>query len=190
MELFGFVETSTHGETSVVQTNDKLKDSVDFLEKIKTMPALESFDENDLKELLRISKIASYKPDELIVEEKAYEGWIYYLISGRVGIVKKGIEIAQLRRVGDLFGDMGPMGPTDLDVSIFALDETTCLKINLSKVEGLASENRFVFRYAIFRGFAEVMAKRLRITTEKYLKAKEELDLLHKQLKARSSEQT
>ena len=182
MELFGFVEADTTEEACVMRTKDKLKDSVDFLEKIKTLPALESFDENDIKELLRISKIASYEPDELIVEEKAYEGWIYYLISGRVRIVKKGMEIAQLRRTGDLFGDMGPMGPNDLSVSVYAQDETTCLKINLSKIDGLMSENRFVFRYAIFRGFAEVMAKRLRITTEKYLKAKEELELLRQQL--------
>lgn len=161
-----------------MRTDDKLKNSVDFLEKIRTLPALECFDEKDLKELLRISKITRYEPGELIIEENRYGGWIYYLITGSVRIVKKGLESAVLRRTGDVFGDMGAMGTGDLSASVFAVGETTCLKFNMSKVEGLPNENRFVFRYAIFRGFAEVLAKRLSITNEKYLKAKEELERL------------
>ena len=91
-------------------TAGKLKDSFDIIEKIKTMPALESFDEKDLKELLRISKIVRYDPDELIVDESSYDGWIYYLISGRVRIVKAGNELAVLQRTGDVFGEVGSMG--------------------------------------------------------------------------------
>lgn len=159
-------------------TAEKLKDSVDFLEKIKTMPALESFNEDDLKELLRISKIVRYKPDELIVDESSYDGWIYYLISGKVSIAKAGNEIAVLQHTGDVFGEVGGMGSGALSVSVTALDESTCLKIDLSSVDGLPNENRYVFRYVIYRGFAEVLAKRLRITTEKFLTAKKELEKL------------
>ncbi len=159
-------------------TAQKLKDSVDFLEKIKTMPALESFNEDDLKELLRVSKIVRYKPDELIVDESSYDGWIYYLISGKVRIAKDGNEMAVLQHTGDVFGEVGGMGSGALSVSVTAQDESTCLKIDLSCVDGLPNENRYVFRYVIYRGFAEVLAKRLRITTEKFLAAKKELDKL------------
>ena len=156
--------------------SEKLNNSVDLIEKIKTMPALESFDDNDLKELLRISKIVRYAPKELIVDESSYDGWIYYLISGRVRIVKSGNELAVLRRTGDVFGEVGGMGSGDLSVSVYALEEATCLKIDISSVDGLPNENRWVFRYVIYRGLAEVLAKRLRITTEKFLSAKEELE--------------
>ena len=182
MELFKSVKEAAFEETPTMHTADKLKDSVDIIEKIKTLPALESFDEKDLKELLRISKIARYEPGELIVDEGAYNKWIYYLISGRVRIVKKGAELAILQRTGDVFGDVGSMGSGDLSVSVDAIDQATCLKIDISSVDGLPNENRFVFRYAIFRGFAEVLAKRLRITTSKYLEAKEELEQLRRKL--------
>lgn len=165
-----------------MHSEKKLKNSVDVIEKIKTLPALESFDEKDLKELLRISKIVRYEPGELIVDEGAYNKWIYYLISGRVRIVKKGAELAILQRTGDVFGDVGSMGSGDLSVSVDAIDQATCLKIDISSVDGLPNENRFIFRYAIFRGFAEVLAKRLRITTSKYLEAKEELERLRRKL--------
>jgi len=166
-----------------MRTADKLKDSVDIIEKIKTLPALESFDEKDLKELLRISKIVRYEPGEPIVDEGAYDKWLYYLISGRVRIVKKDTELAILQRTGDVFGEVGSMGSGELSVSVFALDEATCLKIDISSVDGLPNENRFVFRYAIFRGFAEVLAKRLRITTSKYLEAKAEIERLKSLIK-------
>jgi CRP-like cAMP-binding protein len=162
-------------ELSAMPT-EKLSSSVDIIEKIKTMPALESFDDKDLKELLRISKIVRYAPKELIVDESSYDGWIYYLISGRVRIMKAGNELAVLQRTGDVFGEVGKMGRGDLSVSVFALDEATCLKIDISSVDGLPNENRWVLRYVIYRGFAEVLAKRLRITTEKYLSAREELN--------------
>ena len=155
---------------------ENLNASVDLIEKIKTMPALESFDDKDLSELLRISKIVRYQPKALIVDETSYDGWIYYLISGRVRIVKTGNELAVLRRTGDVFGDVGGMGRGELSVSVVALDEAVCLKIDISNVDGLPNENRWVFRYVIYRGFAEVLAKRLRITTEKFLAAKEELE--------------
>ncbi len=161
-----------------MRTTDKLKESGDIIEKIKTLPALESFNEKDLKELLRISKIVRYEPGESIVDESSYDGWIYYLISGRVRILKKGTEMAVLQRTGDVFGEVGSMNGNELSVSVFALDHATCLKIDISNVDGLPHENRFVFRYVIFRGFAEVLAKRLRITTEKYLRAKEEIERL------------
>ena len=160
-----------------MKTEEKINDSVDILAKIKTLPALESFNEKDLKELLRISKIVRYEPDELIVDERGYDGWIYYLIAGRARIVKKGAELAILKHTGDVFGQVGDIsGGGDLSVSVYALDETTCLKIDISTIDGLPNENRFIFRYVIYRGFAEVLAKRLRITTEKYLKTKEELE--------------
>ena len=162
----------------MMSTPDKLKDSVDIIEKIKTLPAMESFGEKDLKELLRISKIVRYEPGELIVDESSYDGWIYYLISGRVRIAKAGNDLAVLQRTGDVFGEVGSMGREELSVSVYAIDEATCLKIDISSVDGLPNENRYVFRYVIFRGFAEVLAKRLRITTEKFLSAKAELEKL------------
>jgi CRP-like cAMP-binding protein len=175
-------EACLREEDPAMPISEKLDTSVDIIEKIKTMPALESFDEKDLKELLRISKIVRYAPKELIVDERTYDGWIYYLISGRVRIVKAGNELAVLQRTGDVFGEVGSMGRGDLSASVHALEDSICLKIDISSVDGLPNENRWVFRYVIYRGFAEVLAKRLRITTEKFDAAKKEI----RKLKAKS----
>jgi CRP/FNR family transcriptional regulator, cyclic AMP receptor protein len=161
-----------------MQDAEKPSNNMDILQKIKTMPAMASMNEKELTELLRISKISSYEPGELIVDEGTYDGWIYYLISGRVRIVKNGTELAVLRRIGDIFGAIGAITGGDLAVSVYALDDATCLKIDMSHLDSLPNDNRYVFRYVIFRGVAEILAKRLRVTTEKYLKAKEEIKQL------------
>lgn len=162
---------------------EKMDSKQDILGKIKTLPAMASFEDKDLQELLRISKIARFNVGDRIVEEKQHDGWIYYLISGSVRIVKKETELAVLHHVGDIFGDVGLLNNSDLSVSVHALEDTVCLKIAVSNMDGLSNENRFVFRYAIFRSVAEIMAKRLRITTQKYLAAKEEVERLKARLK-------
>ena len=63
-------EAAASEEAPNMRTADKLKDSVDIIAKIKTLPALETFDERDLKELLRISKIVRYNPGELIADDR------------------------------------------------------------------------------------------------------------------------
>ena len=166
------------------QPVDKMENEQDLLGKIKTLPAMASFEDKDLQELLRISKIARYSTGDRIVEEKNHDGWIYYLISGRVRIIKKETELAVLHHVGDIFGDVGLLNNNDLTVSVHALEDTVCLKIAVSNMDGLSNENRFIFRYAIFRSIAEIMAKRLRITTQKYIAAKKEIEQLKAQLKA------
>ena len=66
-ELGNIVKSMKANKTLVV--TDKGLTETGILEKIKTLPALGAFDENDLKELLRISKIATYQPDDLIAVE-------------------------------------------------------------------------------------------------------------------------
>jgi CRP/FNR family transcriptional regulator, cyclic AMP receptor protein len=53
-----------------------------------------------------------------------------------------------------------------------------CLRINLAHIDRLPTNNRYAFRYALYRGFAEALAERLRVTTDKYLAAKEALETI------------
>lgn len=87
--------------------SDYLKDNSTLTQKLRQIPTLELFDEKDLQGALQLSKIRKYKPGELILEEGSYDNWIYFLVSGKVRIVKHGEELSVLRRKGDVFGEMG-----------------------------------------------------------------------------------
>jgi CRP-like cAMP-binding protein len=157
----------------------KSTDNEDLItQTLRQMPALDLLADDALHDLARISRIESYEAGDTIIAEGSYGGWVYYLLSGKIRIVKRGREMATLMRIGDLFGEMGVIDYGMRSASVQAVTAVTCLRINLANVDRLPTNNRYAFRYTLYRGFAEAMAERLRITTEKYLAAKEALEKL------------
>jgi CRP-like cAMP-binding protein len=87
--------------------SDYLKESEELIQKLRGIPALRSFDEKDLKGVLNLSKIRKYEPEELIIAEGQHDNWVYFLVSGKVRIVKDNKELSVLDGRGDVFGEMG-----------------------------------------------------------------------------------
>ncbi|MBW1692120.1 MAG: Crp/Fnr family transcriptional regulator [Deltaproteobacteria bacterium] len=155
--------------------SDYLKGNTGLIQKLRQIPTLGVFDEKDLQGALQLSKIRKYEPGELILEQDSYDNWIYFLVSGKVRIVKNGKELSVLRRSGDVFGEMGVIDGSARSASAYAIDETVCLVIDASYIDRLSGNDRVAFCYILFRVFAECLVNRLRLTTEELIKAKEEI---------------
>jgi CRP/FNR family transcriptional regulator, cyclic AMP receptor protein len=145
---------------------------------LRRMPSMEFLGDDALNDLARISRIDSFEAGDIIIAEGSYGGWVYYLLSGKIRIVKRGREMATLMRVGDLFGEMGVIDFGMRSASVQAVTKVACLRINLAHIDRLPTNNRYAFRYALYRSFSEALAERLRVTTEKYLAAKEALETI------------
>jgi len=151
----------------------------EILERLRTIPVLKAFDDEELQELLKMSEIREYDPGDLILEEGKTDGWIFYLVSGKVTISKKGKQLVTLETTGDVFGEMGAINGTVRSASVHALDSAICLSLNVVDIDKFSAKNRFAFRYIIYREFAQILANRLRETTEELIKAKEEIEKLN-----------
>jgi CRP-like cAMP-binding protein len=149
-----------------------LKESSALIEKLRQIPTLELFDEKDLQGALQLSKMRKYEPGELILEEGSHDNWIYFLVSGKVRIVKHGNQLTVLSRRGDVFGEMGVIDGSARSASAYAIDETVCLATDSSYIDKLSGNDKLAFCYILFRVFAEVLANRLRVTSEELIKAK------------------
>lgn len=156
--------------------SDYIKYNYDIIQSLKQVPMLNSFEEKELQELLRLSEIREYKSGVLIFEEGTYDGCIYYLVHGTAKIVKNGKEVSVLKRAGDIFGEMGVLDGSVRSASVYAKDECLCLAINITHIDSFSVKNEFEVKYRIYRGFAEVLANRLRVTTEELIRVKEELE--------------
>jgi len=156
--------------------DEYLRENTDIIRKLRQIPALESFSEVDLKELLQLANLKEFAPGELILKEGSKDTWIFYLVSGKVRIVKGGRELVILKRIGDVFGEMGIVESTVRSASVYAIEKSVCLATDISLISSVPEENRSNFRYVIFRGFAEVLANRLRETTEELLNARAEIE--------------
>ena len=157
---------------------DFLKDSEMIIQKLMKIPAMRALERRHLEALLKMSEVREFEPGEKILEEGQFEHCIFYLISGKARIVKDDKELATIRRTGDVFGEMGVIDGSARSASVFAVEKTVCLQTDMSSVEELYGDSKLAFRYTIFRGFAQILANRLRMTSEELLRSREELSRL------------
>jgi len=55
-----------------------LKENLDLMEKLKSVPLLHSFGKKDMNKLLSFSKIKKYSAGEIIIEEGSYDNWFIF----------------------------------------------------------------------------------------------------------------
>ncbi|MGV8058122.1 MAG: Crp/Fnr family transcriptional regulator [Smithellaceae bacterium] len=152
-----------------------VKENLELMEKLKNVPVLHSFGKTDINKLLSFSNIKKYFAGEAIIEEGSYDNWIYFLVDGNVRIVKEGAEIDTLRRTGDVFGEMCVIDGSPRSASVEAIDDVICLATDVSFMDSLYSEDKVAFCSIFYQMVAEVLACRLRDTSNELVKIKEEL---------------
>ncbi|MFH1981753.1 MAG: cyclic nucleotide-binding domain-containing protein [Pseudomonadota bacterium] len=158
-----------------MMTEDLLKDNDELIRRLLQIPALKSFGKAELRALLRMSRIRRFGEGDLIFEEGVHGRRVYYLISGKVKIVKDRKELMVLQRTGDVFGEIGAIEGGARTASVVALGETLCVELDISELEAGAGDNLFLFRYMVFRGFSEILAYRLRVTTKELVALRNEV---------------
>ena len=159
-----------------------IKENKDIIQKLRDIPILKSMSKEDLRGILTMSKLVTYEEEEYIIREGQYDNWIYFLLSGKVGIHKQGEIIATLQRLGDLFGEMGVIDGSPRSASIIALAETTCLCIDASYVDRLEGGSKIIFSSILYRIFSEILANRLRMADEELVKLRDENSILKEDL--------
>ncbi len=155
--------------------NEFLNDNQETIQYLKKIPALECFSERDLETFMRFSEVKTYKENTIIIEENTLDDRVFYLINGKAKVMKNGRELIILRRTGDVFGEIGVVTGIARSASVYAAGPTTCLIVQTSQIDNLNEENRLTFKYVLYRGFAEILANRLKRTTEELMDAKMEL---------------
>ena len=165
-------------QDSMIMTDGTLLDNDELIRRLSNIPALKSFGELEIRALLQLSCIRQFRDGDRIFEEGAKSRLAYYLISGKVKIVKKNKELMTLQRTGDVFGEIGAIEGGRRTASVVAVGDTLCVELDISGVEERSDENHLLFRYMIFRGFSEILAHRLRVTTEELVALRNEVAVL------------
>ena len=155
-----------------MQETDFLKGNQRVLNDIKKFEIFEPFQDEELHHLMSMSKIRKYNPGETIFEQGSTNTWLFFLVYGKVQLMKDNKPVAQLQRRGDVFGEMGALECAPRSASAVAIGETVCLATDIYYIEELTGTDKLAFGYVIYRVFAGVLANRLRITTEELLELK------------------
>ncbi|MCJ8500081.1 Crp/Fnr family transcriptional regulator [Desulfatitalea alkaliphila] len=158
-------------ETTFLDCNNINMDS------LKSMPAFDPFENQELNNLLEMSKIRKYKAGECIVREGQSDTWLYFLMYGQIRITKAGKEVTVLSRKGEIFGEMGAVHSSRRSASAYAVTDTVCLATDIFYLEKLTGNEKAAFGYVFYRLMSEILAQRLRTTTDALIKAKGRFNL-------------
>ena len=170
-------------ERKTMQETDFLKDNNRVLKDIKKFEVFEPFQDNELLNLLSMSKITRYKPGEIIFNQGSSDTWIYFLIYGKVRLMKNGKLVALFQNRGDVFGEMGAIDCAPRSASATAIVETVCLATDIYYIEQLSGEEKSSFGYVIYRVLSSLLTKRLRNTTNELMEIKSSgLNILKKSM--------
>ncbi|MBW2646154.1 MAG: cyclic nucleotide-binding domain-containing protein [Deltaproteobacteria bacterium] len=172
-----------------------LKDNEAILQKVKDVKLFDALSKKELRDIMALSKLRSYKKGESIIREGEYDCWVYFLLTGSVNVIVGDRTIRTLSRKGDIFGEMGIIDGSPRSASIVANEDNTgCLGMDAAIMDRISKENEVNALYLIYRVFAEVFSGRLRSATQENVELKDEneklkmeLDLLKAQLATQSN---
>lgn len=157
-----------------------LKDNVQNIQRLMSIPGLKDFETRNLAKLLRLSKIREYEDGEVIIKEGDNDPWLYFLLSGKVQVTKRGLEIGQINEVGDIFGEMRIVDTMARSATVSAIGPTVCLCVDTSAKGRLSTaddrDERIDFLLLLYRIFAEYMSIRLRATNDELIRAKTNME--------------
>lgn len=157
-----------------------LKDNIENIQKLMSIPALKNFETKYLGKLLKLSKIREYENGEIIIKEGDLDPWLYFLLAGSIVIKKEGVELGRIDNVGEIFGEMRIVDSLSRSASVYAVGRTTCLAVDTSAGDKLSGggdrDEKLDFLLLLYKIFAEYMSLRLRLTNEELIKAKQEVE--------------
>lgn len=155
-----------------MKETDFLRENKRVLNDIKKFEIFEPFQDEELRSLMNMSKIRKYSPGEKIFEQNSADTWLYFLVYGKVRLLKDNKPMTLFQRRGDVFGEMGAIECAPRSASAVAVGETVCLATDIYYIEQLSGADKMAFGYIIYRVFSGVLADRLRATTEELMALK------------------
>lgn len=158
-----------------MQETPYLKDRTDLIEIIRKIPFLQSYSDDQLLDMLALSKMRKFAPGELVTREGDFDSWLYIILSGEVTISSLGTTIAHITEPGATIGEMAVVDGEPRSASVRASASTTTLAIDMSMTDRMNSPERLRFDAVYFRLLAKILVDRLRKTTRELTQARDNI---------------
>jgi CRP/FNR family transcriptional regulator, cyclic AMP receptor protein len=154
-------------------------------ESLRAVPFLESFNDNQLDDVLNSSSYIQCEQGDTIIKEGAVDSRIYILLSGEVHVCKEGKTLATIKRPGEVFGELAVVNDDRRSASVVAAKASVCLAVDQKFLQDIKPrEEDPAFYAALYEFIARVTAGRLQATSRRLA----ELELQVKGLQAKLAE--
>ncbi len=154
-------------------------------ESLRAVPFLESFNDDQLDDVLNSSSYIQCEVGDTIIKEGAVDSRIYILLNGEVQVCKDGKVLASIKRPGEVFGELAVVNDDRRSASVVAATSAVCLAVDQKFLQDIKPrEEDPAFYAALYEFIARVTAGRLQATSRRL----GELELEVKALQAKLAE--
>ncbi len=123
-----------------------------------------------LKEFEPFSVLRKYPAGKKVLKEGNFNTWLYFIVRGTLSVYVEGNLILNLRRKGDLFGEMSVISGNPCSATVISDEEVELLALNTTTIKNSSEEKFINLRATLYKIFALILTDKLFLTT---LKAKE-----------------
>lgn len=143
---------------------------------VKTVPALASFNEEQLDEVLNSSSLLQCEPGDVIIKEGSIDSRIYILLSGELEVRVGDKRVAAISRAGEVFGELALVNQDKRLASVIASTKSVCLAVDQKFLQDIhPREEDPDFHASLYEFVARLVVRKLEATSRRLGEVEKEL---------------
>lgn len=150
---------------------------------LRAVPALASFTDDQLDDVLNSSSLLQCEPSDHIIKEGSIDSRIYVLLSGELEVKVGGKKVAAITRIGEVFGELALVNQDKRLASVIASTKAVCLAVDQKFLQDIhPREQDPDFHAALYEFVARLVVRKLEATSKRLAEVEKELRQLRESL--------
>lgn len=146
---------------------------------LRAVPALVSFSDDQLDDVLNSSSLLQCEPGDCIIKEGSIDSRIYVLLSGELEVRVGRKKVAAITRIGEVFGELALVNHDKRLASVVASTKAVCLAVDQKFLQDIhPREEDPDFHAALYEFVARLVVRKLEATSKRLAEVEKELDQL------------
>lgn len=143
---------------------------------LRAVPALASFNDDQLDDVLNSSSLLQCEPGDCIIKEGSIDSRIYVLLSGELEVRVGGKKVASITRIGEVFGELALVNQDKRLASVIASGKAVCLAVDQKFLQDIhPREEDPEFHAALYEFVARLVVRKLEATSRRLAEVEKEL---------------
>ena len=146
---------------------------------LRAVPALASFSDDQLDDVLNSSSLLQCEPGDHIIKEGSIDSRIYVLLSGELEVRVGSKKVAAITRIGEVFGELALVNHDKRLASVIASTKAVCLAVDQKFLQDIhPREEDPDFHAALYEFVARLVVRKLEATSRRLAEVEKELRVL------------
>jgi CRP-like cAMP-binding protein len=143
---------------------------------LRAVPALASFSDDQLDDVLNSSSLLQCEPGDHIIKEGSIDSRIYVLLSGELEVRVGSKKVAAITRIGEVFGELALVNHDKRLASVIASTKAVCLAVDQKFLQDIhPREEDPDFHAALYEFVARLVVRKLEATSRRLAEVEREL---------------